>query len=323
MPSPGKGEVLVHSVLSSISYGSEKLVYKGELNENIVLDTNIDPLNHKLDYPVKYGYSNIGKIVSKGKNVDEDRIGKTVFAFNPHESKFIADVDDLIPVPEKIDHKDFLFLPNVETAINLVLDGAPLIGENVMVIGQGVVGLLTTAVLNEFPIETLITVDPIEYRREVSKDLGADVVLDAGYSDERTGKTLEIPEEGLDLIYEVSGDRSALEKAIEQASYEGRIIVGSWYGDKENEEKQINLGTSFHRNRLDIRSSQVSSIGPEISGRWDKSRRIKQAIRMIKKIEPKKLITHEIPFSEARRAYELLDEKSEECIQVVLEYERS
>ncbi|MEF8832280.1 MAG: zinc-binding alcohol dehydrogenase, partial [Candidatus Thermoplasmatota archaeon] len=221
VPSPKKGQVLIDSIISSISHGSEKLVFRGELNEDIVLDKEIEALNHELQYPVKYGYSVIGEIVSTGKNVDENWIGRKVFAFHPHESEFVADLDDLIIVPDKIDCRNFVFLPNVETAVNLVLDGAPLIGENVMVIGQGIVGLLTTAILSKFPIANLITMDLLKSRREISKDLGADVVLDENFSTDGSTKLYKIPEEGLDLIFETSGNLSALEKAVENAGFEG------------------------------------------------------------------------------------------------------
>lgn len=318
VPSPEEDQVVIEAIISSISTGSEKLVYRGELNENIVLDKDIKALDHELQYPVKYGYSMIGEVVSTGKNVDEKWIGKEVFCFHPHESEFVADVDDLIMIPDNLDIRDFAFLPNVETAVNLILDGAPLIGENVMVIGQGVIGLLTTAILSKFPISNLITMDLLESRRKISSQLGADVVLDGDFSTAGKNKRSQIPEEGLDLIFETSGQLSALEAAVEKASFDGRIIVGSWYGDKK---EKINLGTPFHRNRLNIKSSQVSSIDPKISGRWNKSRRINQAIKMIKEIEPRSLITQEMPFSEAQKVYELLDKHPEKYVQIMFKYD--
>lgn len=311
---PEEGEVLIDSILSSVSSGSEKLIYKDRLEKNTLLDTDIETLRGRFDYPVKYGYSVIGEIISTGKGVDEELIGDKVFCFQPHESKFTHSVEDIIPIPDDISPKDFSFLASMETAVNLVLDGAPLIGENVIVIGQGVIGLLTTSILQNFPLDNLITIEPLESRRKVSRKMGADFVVE----DIRSLESTDLNDAGADLLYELSGDLSSLEKAVEFARYNGRIIAGSWYGDQAQE---LNLGTKFHRNRLKIKSSQVSSIDPDISGRWTKSRRLDQAINMIEDIKPKSLITHEIPFSEAERAYRLIDEHPEKCIQIVLHYD--
>ncbi len=312
--SPREGEVLIESILSSISFGSEKLVYKGRLTDDNELDTAIDSLDKKVDYPIKYGYSSLGEVVSVGKGVSDDIIGRDVFCFHPHESKFLEKQENIILVPEEIDLRDFSFLPSVETAVNFALDGGPMIGEKVAVIGQGVVGLMTTAVLENFPLDKLITVDPISGRRKASEELGADII----YEDIEDMNSSMTSQDGLDLAYELSGDPSTLEKVFDSLRYDGRIVIGSWYGDKEN---SISLGTHFHRNRISIKSSQVSSIDPDISGRWDKDRRMDQVIKMIKKIEPKDVISHEIPFTEAEKAYELLDKKPEKCIQVILRYD--
>ena len=120
-----------------------------------------------------------------------------------------------------------------------------------------------------------------------------------------------------DLTFELSGSPSALNDAIELTAFSGRIVLGSWYGQKRAE---INLGGTFHRSRIKLISSQVSTISPELSGRWDKSRRFEVTWDALKRIQPEKWITHRFPIGEAGKAYQLLDENPQEAIQIMITY---
>ena len=120
-----------------------------------------------------------------------------------------------------------------------------------------------------------------------------------------------------DLSIELSGSPEALNDAIALTGFSGRIVIGSWYGRKP---AQLDLGGSFHRSRIKLISSQVSSISPELSGRWDKSRRFEVAWQAIQRVQPQKWITHRYSLGQAQEAYRLLDESPEEAIQVMLTY---
>jgi threonine dehydrogenase-like Zn-dependent dehydrogenase len=108
-----------------------------------------------------------------------------------------------------------------------------------------------------------------------------------------------------------------LNDAIPLTTFSGRIVIGSWYGQKRTE---INLGGAFHRSRIKLISSQVSSISPELSGRWDKSRRFDIAWNALEKIKPEKWITHRFALNDAAKAYQLLDENPQETIQVIFDH---
>jgi threonine dehydrogenase-like Zn-dependent dehydrogenase len=210
----------------------------------------------------------------------------------------------------------------METAVNLLMDGQPAIGERVVVFGQGVVGLLTTALLAQFPLSRLITLDSYPSRRERSLALGAHASLDPGAPDiqERLHQLLEAEEvcDGADIAFELSGNPQALDQAIAVTGFDGRVVIGSWYGKKE---VKLNLGGRFHRRRIRLISSQVSTIDPQWSGRWDKKRRWQVALRMIEKTNPASLITHRFPINQAAGAYKLLDRSPAEAVQVILTYD--
>jgi len=317
LPALGSGQVLVRTLFSAISPGSEMLLYRGDFPQGIPLDENLPALAGEFTYPLRYGYSVVGEVVEAGAGVDSSWVNRLVFAFQPHTSHFITDPEALLPLPEDLNPKEALFLPNMETAVNFLMDGAPMIGERVIVFGQGIVGLLTTALLSQYPLADLITLDRYELRRSSSLTLGAHICLDPGQPEAQERLLATLPD-GADLSYELSGAPGALNQAIAITGYNGRVVIGSWYGGKRAD---LDLGGHFHRSRIRLISSQVSTIAPDLQGRWTKARRFNLAWEMIKKIQPSRFITHRIPVERASEAYQLIDQKPEESVQVVFTYQ--
>ena len=315
IPPLQNNEVLVETICSAISAGTEMLVYRGQFPH---LADSHDAVSSNLNYPLAYGYASVGKVKEIGKEVNREWEGKLVFAFHPHASSFILHPSSLIPIPDSLTPENACFLPNMETAVNLVQDAAPILGERVLVLGQGVIGLLTSSLLNEFPLDTLITADFYELRRKAAMQIKGVHSLDSGLKTFRAD-SFAYTQNKFDLTLELSGSPSALNDAIELTTFSGRIVIGSWYGQKRAE---IDLGGSFHHSRIKLISSQVSTISPELSGRWDKSRRFDVAWKALGRIQPEKWITHRFSIEEAARAYQLLDENPQNTIQVVFDYSK-
>ncbi|MBM89299.1 MAG: oxidoreductase [Gammaproteobacteria bacterium] len=316
------GHVLIKTLCSAVSSGTELLLYRGQIPETLVLDENLSAYKgSKIKYPLQFGYACVGIIEAIGERVDNVWLGKHVFTFQPHSSHNICPVEELITLPDNIDPLAAVFLANMETAVNLIHDGNPLLGECSVVIGQGIVGLLTSSLLSQFPLGQLYTLENIKMRQEMSKNLNVNATFSSNSSQDILALKKALQGDtttyGADLVFELSGSPASLDLAVELTGYSGRIVVGSWYGSKTAE---INLGERFHRNRISIISSQVSNIAPKLAGRWDKSRRYAQAWDMIKKCKPENLITHRVSFNEAAEAYRLLDEFPEEAVQVVFDY---
>ncbi len=200
----------------------------------------------------------------------------------------------------------------METAVNLILDGAPAFDDAVLVIGQGVIGLLVTALLARFPLSALAAAERAPARAEMARRLGARVVVVGAGADECAAIA---GERGADLVYELSGDPRALDLAIAAAGHEARVVVGSWYGAKR---APIDLGGRFHRRRLRIVSSQVSHIGAALSARWDRTRRREATWRALAAIDTTPLVSHRVPFADAARAYALADAGDPAALQILL-----
>ena len=315
LPALGADEVLVETTCSAISAGTEMLVYQGRFPRDVEMDTVISSLRGGFKYPLAYGYACAGIVRETGTQVDSSWRDRPVFSFQPHTSHFIAVPDSLFPIPSSLSSESACFLPNMETAINLVQDGAPIFGERVLVLGQGIIGLLTASLLNEFPLDVLVTADCYPLRC-TSSPVTSRHSFDPHAPSFRQ-EAGDLLKQGADLVFELSGNPTALNDAIALTAFSGRIVIGSWYGEKQVE---VNLGGTFHRSRIKLISSQVSTIAPELEGRWDKARRFEAAWKALERIKPEKWITHRFAIDNAAEAYRQLDERPQDTIQIMLTY---
>jgi threonine dehydrogenase-like Zn-dependent dehydrogenase len=174
------------------------------------------------------------------------------------------------------------------------------------------VGLTTTAQLAAFPLGRLVAVDGVAERRRLAEAFGADEALTPeaareAFDPNPPGETGEdTAATGADVSLELSGDPEALDDAIAATGYAGRVVVGSWYGTKR---ANLDLGGRFHRSRIDVQSSQVSTIAPGLRGRWDDDRRLRVAWDRLRALDADRLLTHRFPIEDADRAYSLIGDK--------------
>lgn len=210
------------------------------------------------------------------------------------------------------------FIPLGSVACNALLDGEHSFGNVLVIFGAGVIGQMLTQMARMAGFGMVIVVDLLSNRLELAKESGADIVLKA---DEVKDIAVEVRKntnnKGADLVIECSGAYQALHQAIRCAVYNGTVVVSSFY---TGEGKGLSLGEEFHHNRIKLVSSQMGGINPALSGNWDSLRRTEYVIGLLNNLNLKPLITHRIPFNEAASAYEILDKKPNEAMQVVLEY---
>lgn len=314
---PGRGEIRIEALFSGISHGSEMMVYRGEVPPGIALDLTLPTLQGDAGFPVKYGYASVGRAVDIGDGVQGLSEGDLVFAFNPHETCYTVPTTAVIRLPPGLDPRIGVLAANVETALNSLLDAAPRLGERVVVIGQGVVGLLITRLIRRAGASLVITSDLYDKRRRLSRSAGADFVVDPS-AESLAERVLSLTGgAGADVVIEASGQPCALDDAITAAAHEGRVVVVSWYGANRAD---LALGSDFHRKRLTLKSSQVSNLDPSLTPRWSILRRRELAVRYLGELPLDDLISHVLPFGRASEAYRLIDERPAEVTQVILDY---
>ena len=233
-PRPAAGEVLVRTLSSGISGGTERLVYRGEIPADLALDDTIDALGGTFSYPFAYGYACVGEVAESGQRV---------FAFHPHQDVFTAQLSELVPLPA-VDPAAATLFPLVETALQVTLDAGSGYRDRVIVLGAGVLGLLTGLLLQRAGWRPLIA-EPQEWRRAIASSLGVSAVAPA-----------ELVSEEVPLVIDASGNPDAPAMALNMLAHEGTLLIASWFGTKP---VVLPLGGAFHRRRLTIRSTQVST----------------------------------------------------------------
>ncbi len=321
LAAPKDDQVLIQSIASAISPGTESMIYRGHMPPGMPGDPANASLGSELEYPFRYGYSLAGKIIGQGAKVDPVWLGRKVFVFHPHQSRLVAPVQDCLAIPDEISVEAALFLPNMESALNFVLDANPAFGSRVMVFGLGVVGLLTCLLLARLPLARLIAAEPRQYRRAIGIESGLSDVINPLDESQWNCVLNELFDnqgaDGVDIAIELSGNMEALNRAIEATGFSGTILSGSWYGTQS---RALNLGNHFHRRRIHIVSSQVSTLNPRLNGRWTKQRRIEVAWKMIREIQPASLISHRFSALECDRAFQIVSQGLENSFQVIFEY---
>jgi 2-desacetyl-2-hydroxyethyl bacteriochlorophyllide A dehydrogenase len=306
---PADGEILVRTAYSGISSGTEMLAYRGEIDRDLPLDDTLGALAGTFTYPFAYGYSAVGVVQRTTGALPE---GALVFAFHPHQDLFTVAEQDVIAL-DGADPREAVLLPLVETALQACLDAGPRLGEPVVVLGLGCVGILTGALLARAGAE-VVAADPLPARRAVAAVFGLDAVAPeevAGALVARAGAR------EVSLVVEASGNPAALAAALDLLAREGTALVLSWYGTKP---VPLPLGARFHRERLTIRSSQVSTIPFAQAGRWDRSRRRAAAAALLDELPLAVLATHTFPFERAPEAYAAVDRADDGLIHAALRF---
>jgi 2-desacetyl-2-hydroxyethyl bacteriochlorophyllide A dehydrogenase len=243
-------------------------------------------------------------------------VGDLVFAHHPHQTEYVVPADFPVRLPRGLSADRGVFTANLETAATVVLDAHPRLGDAVLVIGQGIVGLLVTMLLKRAGAKPIIAVDVHARRRDAALQAGADDVLGPG--DELVRQVMELTGgRGVDVAVEASGSPAALQSCVDATAFGGTVVVASWYGARQ---VTLDLGAAFHRRRLRLVSSQVSTLDPALSPRWNRDRRTDLVRTLLEELPLDELISHRFPFAAAASAYELLEKAPEDSLQVVLDY---
>lgn len=306
----GPNQVRIRAIHSLISSGTELKIFKG-LFEDAALDLNIEGMTEeRMSYPLSYGYCSVGRVVECGMDISNpgDILGKLVFTFSSHASEVVTDRDAIQIVPDGIGALDAIFMPSVETALSIVHDAHIRMGENVAVFGQGLIGLLVTALFSKQGFDTsgrlraLTVFDMLPDRLAMSALMGATQAL----------LPSEVKTAGpFDVAIEVSGNGRALQAAIDNVKEGGRIVIASWYGSTAVD---LNLGIEFHRSHKILKTSQVSKIPAELGSTWTKERRFALAWELVREYRPSRLVTKRTRLEDAQEAYEALENGSEIAI---------
>ena len=261
VPAPGPGEVLVRTLFSGVSRGTESLVFNGRVPPAMWPIMRCAHQGGDFDFPVKYGYIVVGEI-----EAGDGPVGQRVFCLHPHQQRFVVPASAARALPDNLPPERAVLAANMETAINGVWDGQPGPGDKITVIGAGVVGALVAWLVGRIPGTQVCLVDMNPAREKLAHTLGVDFALPGAVSPEQ------------DLVFHCSGSPAGLRQSLDIAGVEATIVELSWYGERD---VSLALGGPFHPRRLRIQSSQVGRIPAHRQARWDYDRRMGLALRFL------------------------------------------
>jgi threonine dehydrogenase-like Zn-dependent dehydrogenase len=275
---PARGDdVLVRSLYSGISRGTETLVFTGRVPKTQYEAMRAPFQAGDFPGPVKYGYINVGRI----EEGPAARIGETVFCLHPHQDRYRVPGSAAVTLPAGLPPERAVLAANMETAINAFWDAGPLAGDRIVILGAGVLGLLTAWLCRQLPGAQVTLIDLNPARRAASEALGIEFAREVAEAADA------------DLVIHASGQPEGLAEALRHAGLEATVLELSWYGDRL---VTLPLGEGFHSRRLVLKSSQVGRIPAHRQARWNCRRRLGLALELLRAPELDHLITGESVF---------------------------
>lgn len=281
MPTLGNNDIILQTLKSGISRGTESLVFAGKVPQNEWKRMRCPHQLGEFSFPVSYGYALVGEVIETGKDVKHLVQGNIVFALHPHQSHALVDATYANKVPDTIPPQRAVLAANMETALNALWDSDVTSDDTVSVIGAGVVGLLTAYLAKNATQTNVAIIDIDENKRAIAESLGLSFFLPD-----------EAPKNNT-VLFHTSANGAGLQTALRLAAFEGRIIEMSWYGDKDI---SLHLGGAFHSQRLQIISSQVGHISPSRRATTTYAQRMTEALSLLSDPALDALLESEIAF---------------------------
>ncbi len=279
LPRPGPDDVLVRTLYSGISRGTEALVFRGGVPASQHRMMRAPFQDGEFPGPVKYGYLNVG-LVEQGPPA---LVGRTVFCLYPHQDRYVVPAAAVVAVPDAVPAARAVLAGAVETALNATWDAGPLIGDRIAVVGGGMIGCCLARLLGRLPATRVQLVDADPQRASVAAALGVEF------------RTPQQADGDCDLVLHASATAAGLSRSLELLGDEGEVIELSWYGD---DVVGVPLGEAFHSRRLTVRGSQVGTVSPARRARRSHADRMATALALLADPAFDVLITGESSFAE-------------------------
>lgn len=259
---PADNEVLVETLASGISRGTENLVFQGLVPKSQHEKMRAPFQEGDFTFPLKYGYASVGRVLKGPQSL----VGERVFCLHPHQDRYVVPIDAVVAVPEAVPTGRAVLAANMETALNGLWDAPPRLGDRIAVVGCGVVGALVACLAADVPGTWVELIDVNPEKAVLARALE----LPFSAPGEASGDA--------DLVIHASGQPEGLRTALDIAGFEATVLDLSWYGDRP---VTLPLGENFHSRRLKLISSQVGAVAPAMRGRWSHRDRLSLALGLL------------------------------------------
>ncbi|HEY3497895.1 MAG TPA: zinc-binding alcohol dehydrogenase [Polyangiaceae bacterium] len=298
LATPAAGEVLVETLWSGVSRGTESLVFQGRVPPSEFRRMRCPHQDGDFPWPVKYGYANVGRVAAGSPAL----AGAAVFCLFPHQTAYVVPESAVTRVPDGVPPRRAVLAANLETALNAVWDGAPRLGDRVTVVGAGVVGCLCAYLVGRIPGTEVELVDLNPSRGAVAAALGV------GFAEPSQARLER------DLVFDASGNARGAETALSVAGTDATVLELSWFGSGP---VALPLGEDFHSRRLTLRSSQVGRVSPEARRRHTHRSRLELALSLLADSRLDVLLSQDSPFSSLPETMSQLSQSAGPLCQVI------
>ncbi len=352
VPAPAlrSGGAIVRSACSLVSAGTERmiielakksLVGKAKARPDLVkkviakiktegLSQTIEKVFAKLDTPIPLGYSCAGTVVELGAGVSGlkpgDRVACGGAGYATHADFNWAPKNLIVKIPESVSFEDASFTTLGAIAMQGVRQADVRLGERVVVIGLGLLGLLTVQILKAAGCRVLGSdLDPSKC--ESARELGADQAVSGDLID--TAMSFS-DGHGADavIITAATPSNGPIEQAAELSRLKGRVVVVGMVGMDVprdpfyKKELDLRLSMSYGPGRYDPSYEEGGHDYPIGYVRWTERRNMQSVLDLVAagKVTPGKLVTHRFAIADALKAYELLESGTEKYLGILIQY---
>ncbi|MCX8171327.1 MAG: zinc-binding alcohol dehydrogenase [Candidatus Bathyarchaeota archaeon] len=321
-------QVRIKSTFSAEKHGTTLLIYRGlsPFSEKAfdpstgLFMPRCEGRGWSISFPIKLGNMTVGIVTEVGSQVKRFRIGDRVYGYLPIRETHTVNEENVNPAPPELSDEEIVCIDPAVVALMAVREGHVRIGDTVAVFGLGAIGLMTVQMAKLSGALLIIGVEPVERRRKLAEQYGADITLNPNECD----AGLEIKKvtgwKGVDVSIETSGSYSALHHSIRGTGYGGTIVPVSWY---HGEARGLNLGEEWHFNRqIMVSGARVESEPYRDYPLWDRKRIYEAVINLFKRklLRVDGILSPIVRFEDVAEAYRLIDERPEETIKLGVKY---
>ncbi len=311
-------QIRVRSRFGAAKHGSEMAMFQGYAGHRGNYDGDLHIFTQEsqmVRYPNGLGNMCVGEVIEIGEDVQDIRLGETVFAHGSFRQEHVWPAEHARKLPVGVPWQAAVCLDPADFALGAVRDGHIRLGDAVAVFGMGAIGLFVVQLAKLAGAYPVIAVDPIPLRRDVAEECGADIVMDPTACDAGLEIKLATDKRGADVCVDYSGHYSALQAALRGVAYLGTVVAGAWPGSYP---AGLDLGAEAHFNRPTIVFSRAcSEPNPEYPN-WDETRLFSVVWRLLcdgsLKSEP--VVHPVVPFDDLLEEYPKIASAPEENVKL-------
>jgi predicted dehydrogenase/threonine dehydrogenase-like Zn-dependent dehydrogenase len=334
------GQVLIQTSCSLVSLGTERMLVEfGKSNllqkamqqpdkvKDVInkvktdgLQPTINAVFNKLGQPLPLGYCNVGKVIAVGKGVDDFAVGDRVASNGPHAEYVCVPKNLVAKIPDNVTDEEASFTVIGAIGLQGIRLLNPTFGETVVVVGLGLIGLITAQLLKANGCHVIgFDFDPLKVA--IAQNLGINAINPGEGIDQVSYVNDQTNSIGADAVIITASNKSndIISQSAKMSRKRGRIILVGVVGldisraDFYEKELTFQVSCSYGPGRYDENYEQKGHDYPLAFVRWTEKRNFETILQSIslKSIDVESLITERVMLEDFQQIYSgMSDSKS-------------